>query len=314
MIDNSPYLVLAYYHLCPLGNPHQEVLNHKTFFKGRDVKSRIYISETGINGQMSASCKDANEYMQWMQSRDEFKEMPFKITPYHEQAFPRAVVKYRKQLVAYDRPVNMQKRGKHISPLQWKEMLNQEESKVVVDVRNQYESKVGHFQGADLPACETFREFDQYAEELKTKVDPKKTPVMMYCTGGIRCELYSAVLMEHGFEKVYQLEGGVINYGIQEGSEHWLGKLFVFDDRLVVPISDEKTEVIGKCHHCETEFENYYNCANMKCNKLFICCKECLKEFLGCCCSECKNAEHVRPYHHQNHKPFLRMHHYRNKT
>jgi len=311
MQKKDPYLVLAYYHITPLTNPQREVLTHKEFFKGRDVTSRIYISEEGINGQMSASLKDAEEYMTWMGTREEFKEMPFKLTYHREQAFPRTVIKYRKQLVAYDRPVDMNKRGLHVSPQQWKEMLKQKDSKILIDVRNDYEWKVGHFEGAELPPCGTFREFDKYAKDLKEKVDPKNTPVMMYCTGGIRCEFYSAVLMEHGFEKVYQLDGGVINYGIEEGSSHWLGKLFVFDDRLVVPISDEKTEVVGECHHCKTAFEAYYNCANMDCNELFICCPDCLKEFSGCCCSNCKEAPRVRPYHHQTHKPFLRLHHYR---
>lgn len=308
---SNPYLVLAYYQITPLSNPKEEVLTHKNFFKGRDVTSRIYISEEGINGQMCASLQDAEDYITWMGNREEFKDMPFKLTPHHEQAFPRTVVKYRRQLVAYDRPVNMQKRGLHVSPKEWKAMLQEKNSKILIDVRNDYEWKVGHFEGADLPPCGTFREFDSYASDLKTKVDPKNTPVMMYCTGGIRCEFYSAALMDHGFEKVYQLDGGVINYGIEEGSEHWLGKLFVFDDRLVVPIADEQTKVIGTCHHCNTQFESYYNCANMDCNKLFICCPDCLKEFAGCCHEACKNAERVRPYQHQTHKPFLRLHHYR---
>lgn len=309
--QKSPYLVLAYYHLTPIVDPKKEVLIHKEFFKGRDVTSRIYISEEGINGQMSASYQDAEDYITWMGTREEFKDMPFKLTPHHEQAFPRTVVKYRKQLVAYDRPVNLKNRGVHISPADWKKMLEEKESKVLIDVRNDYEWKVGRFEGAELPPCETFREFDQYAKDLTNKVNPKETPVMMYCTGGIRCEYYSAVLIEHGFEKVYQLDGGVINYGNQQGTDHWLGKLFVFDDRLVVPVANEETKVIGECHHCKTAFENYYNCANMDCNKLFICCPSCLKEFQGCCCLSCKNAERVRPYHHQTHKPFLRMHHYR---
>ncbi|HRD55005.1 MAG TPA: rhodanese-related sulfurtransferase [Parachlamydiaceae bacterium] len=310
---NSPYLVLAYYQIAPIKDAQKEVLTHKDFFKGRDITSRIYISEDGINGQMCASYQDAEDYITWMSAREEFKEMAFKLTPHHEQAFPRLVVKYRKQLVAFTRKLNLEKRGVHVSPAEWKRMLQEKNEKIVIDVRNQYEWKVGRFEGANLPPCETFRDFDKYAEELKEKVDPKKTAVMMYCTGGIRCEFYSAALMEHGFEKVYQLEGGVINYGNEEGSKHWLGKLFVFDDRLVVPISNEKTEVIGTCHHCKTAFEAYYNCANMECNQLFICCKDCLETYLGCCCTECKNAKRVRPYHHQNHKPFLRLHHYREK-
>ncbi len=190
-------------------------------------------------------------------------------------------------------------------------MLENDSKRVLIDVRNEYEWKVGHFKGADLPPCDTFREFKDYADSLKDKVDAKNTPVMMYCTGGIRCELYSAVLKSKGFEKVYQLEGGVINYGLKQGSDHWLGKLFVFDDRLTIPISEEATPVIGQCHHCHQPADTYYNCANMDCNCLFICCKECALKFIGCCQDSCCDAERVRPFNKdQAHKPFRKRHHY----
>lgn len=133
----------------------------------------------------------------------------------------------------------------------------------------------------------------------------------MYCTGGIRCELYSALLKEKGFEKVYQLNGGIINYGLEEGSKHWNGKLFVFDDRLSVPISEEEAPVIGKCHHCDAPTETYINCANMDCNELFLCCPDCLKEHKGACQTTCENAPRTRPYQeHSAHKPFRRSHNY----
>lgn len=310
MTEKKSYLVLAFYHFVAL-DPQAEVLAHKAFFEVRDITSRIYISEQGINGQMSALEDDAKAYMEWMHSRPEFHNVHFKLHSYHEHVFPRKTVKYRKNLVAYDETVNLQNRGEHVSPKKWKDMLDNEKDCVLIDVRNDYEWKLGRFRGAELPPCETFREFNQYADQLKENVDPKKTSVMMYCTGGIRCELYSSILKERGFEKVYQLEGGIINYGLQQGSEHWLGKLFVFDDRLSVPVSDEPTDVIGTCHHCGVANDNYYNCANMDCNALFLCCPDCLKQYAGCCQESCKEAERLRPYHHQNpHKPFRKWYHY----
>jgi UPF0176 protein len=132
---------------------------------------------------------------------------------------------------------------------------------------------------------------------------------MMYCTGGIRCEVYSALLKDIGFEHVYQLQGGIIKYGLNQGSDRWQGKLFVFDDRLTVPISNEEAPVIGKCHHCDTASESYYNCANMDCNVLYLSCKKCLEEYKGCCCSECKEAPRLRAFQQLNpHKPFRRKH------
>jgi len=311
MSKDPHYFVLAYYNFISIPNPHQEVAAHKEFFKNRELTSRIYISEQGINGQMSGIRADAEAYMKWMHMNPLFENMQFKIHPYHENVFPRQTIKYRKKLVALDEEIDLSQMGEHLSPSEWKALLENKEKPVLLDVRNDYEWEVGRFEGAVCPPCETFREFGQYSEELKGEVDPQTTPIMMYCTGGIRCELYSSLLIKQGFKKVYQLNGGIINYGLSEGSAHWLGKLFVFDDRLTVSISDEESPVIGTCYHCQTSNETYYNCANMDCNRLFLCCVTCLKHFQGCCSSECQAAPRIRPYHQQDaHKPFRKWYHY----
>jgi len=309
---SSPlFFVLAFYRFVCIENPPRFIADHKRFFKTRNLTSRIYISENGINGQMSGSKEDAEEYMKWMHANPLFEDLYFKIHTHHENVFPKKTIKYRKQLVALDEEVDLKESGDHLSPKEWKEMLESDADPLVLDVRNEYEWKVGRFQQAECPPCQTFRDFKEYAEQLKKRVDPKKKAVMMYCTGGIRCELYSSLLKKGGFEKIYQLDGGIINYGLKQGKEHWLGKVFVFDDRLTVPICDEPTEVIGKCHACDSPSESYYNCANMDCNHLFLCCPSCLEKHLGCCSQSCKEAPRVRPYHHQNpHKPFRKGHHY----
>ncbi len=311
MSEESNYFVLAYYRFVRISDPHAEVLAHKEFFEGRDLTSRIYISEQGINGQMSGLKSDAEAYMNWMHANPLFEEMPFKIHTYHENVFPRQTIKYRKQLVALDEEVDLNESGQHVSPKEWRELLEGDDKPLLLDVRNDYEWDVGRFEGAVCPPCETFREFAEYAKGLKDGVDPRTTPVMMYCTGGIRCELYSSLLLKHGFKKVYQLDGGIINYGLKEGSDHWLGKLFVFDDRLTVPISQTPSPIIGKCLHCSAPIESYYNCANMNCNRLFLCCGECLEAHRGCCSNLCQEAPRLRPYHHQDaHKPFRKWYHY----
>lgn len=310
-IEIPTYQVLAYYHFTKIERPQQWVEDHKQFFRGRNASGRIYISEEGINGQMSAIQEDAEAYMNWIKGFSSCENIVFKIHEYHENVFPRMTVKYRKQLVALDTPVDMSKTGKHVSPREWRNMLTNEKEYLLLDVRNEYEWKLGRFEGAECPPCDTFRDFKQYADNLKNHFDPDKTPIMMYCTGGIRCELYSSLLIEQGFNEIYQLDGGVINYGLTEGSSHWLGKLFVFDDRLSIPISREESPIIASCHHCKTESEAYYNCANMDCNKLFICCPNCLKKYNGCCSSTCEQAPRLRPYHHQNpHKPFRKWYNY----
>lgn len=304
------YSILAYYLFTSIENPQEEVALHKFFLGNKDATARIYISEEGINGQLCLEKSHASEYMNWMHHRTLFKDIHFKVHSFHEHVFPRLTIKYRKQLVGLDKTVDMNKVGKHISPEEWKTCLEKKEDFLFLDVRNHYEWLVGHFEGSISPNCETFREFDAYANQLAETRDKSK-PIMMCCTGGIRCELYSSLLKEKGFDQVYQLEGGIINYGLKEGSKHWLGKLFVFDDRLTVPISDEEAPVIGKCHLCDVSSENYFNCANMDCNALFLCCQECLPKYSGCCSEVCKDSERLRPYHHQNpHKPFRRWHEY----
>jgi UPF0176 protein len=292
-----------------IDEPKTEVKRQKKFLAARDARGRIYISEEGINGQMSASKEAAEEYIEWMHADPRFKDVSFKIHTFPEHAFDRMTVKYREQIVVLDVKVDLSNGGAHLSPDEWAQMMEEEDpNTVVIDVRNDYEWEVGHFEGALLPKISTFREFPQYADELAKVRDPAKTRVMMYCTGGIRCELYSALMKEKGYSEVYQLDGGVIQYGIEKGSKHWRGKLFVFDDRLVVPISDDNKEVISCCHFCQKLTDRYFNCAHMDCNALFLSCSECVEVMKGCCSKECCMAPRVRPLlSTENPKPYRRL-------
>ncbi|MBS0627862.1 MAG: rhodanese-related sulfurtransferase [Verrucomicrobia bacterium] len=310
MSKEKKYFVIAFYLFTPIADPHAEVAKHQEFFKERDIKSRIYISHDGINAQMSALEDHAIEYMEWMKLDDRFKDIDFKIHLHHEQVFPRATVKFRKQLVALDHNANPHKGGEHIAPSKWKEMLEKEENILLLDVRNDYEWKIGRFAGAVKPKLDMFRKFPEYARKLKEEYDLKNTKVMMYCTGGIRCELYSALMKDEGFENVYQLNGGVIRYGLEQGEDLWEGKLFVFDDRLAVPLKeDSKAQPISECHFCKTPSDTYYNCASMDCNNLFISCPECAKNMKGCCCTACQSGSRMRVFNENaDPKPFKRKH------
>ncbi|MBS0614945.1 MAG: rhodanese-related sulfurtransferase [Verrucomicrobia bacterium] len=302
--------VLAYYRFTHIDNPHDEVAKHKVFFEGKDVTCRIYISEEGINGQLCATEADAQKYIDWMHADPRFVGLEFKIHAYHTQAFPRMTVKYRSQIVALDAKVDISLAGEHVSPEDWKKMLeNKDEDTILLDVRNDYEWELGHFEGAELPKLDQFREFPQYAKDLAKERDPKKTKVMMYCTGGIRCELYSALMKQEGFEQVYQLDGGVIKYGLQKGSEHWKGRLFVFDDRLSVPLNEKDPgEIISHCVHCGALSDLYYNCANVDCNELFISCHACAVKLQGCCSAECQAAPRVRAFENaERPRPYRRL-------
>lgn len=302
------YLALAFYIFTPLEKPEEEMKKMKQFFKNRDVSGRIYLSREGINGQMSGLNEDAQAFINWFRADPRFKDVPFKIHATTENIFPRMTIKLREELVAIGESADPANRGEYLSPEQWAETLENEEI-FLLDVRNDYEWKIGHFEGAHLPPLECFRDFPAYADKLKRELDPK-TKVLMYCTGGIRCELYSALMKKRGFENVYQLEGGVINYGQNQGDKHWKGKLFVFDDRMAIPIDHkESVEPIALCIYCKKPNDDYYNCANMDCNTLFLSCKDCIQAQKGTCCEACKEAPRVRPYDaRMGNKPFGRKH------
>ncbi|WP_201456502.1 rhodanese-related sulfurtransferase [Chlamydia sp. 17-3921] len=304
------YYALAYYCITPVEKPHDEIALHKKFLENKDVSCRIYISEQGINGQFSGYQPDAESYMLWLQERPDFSKVKFKIHNIQDNIFPRITVKYRKELVAVDYDVDFSLQGDHISPKEWHEKL-EENRCLILDVRNNYEWKIGHFENAILPDIQTFREFPAYADQLIETCDPETTPIMMYCTGGIRCELYSAILLEKGFKTVYQLDGGVIAYGQKIGTGKWLGKLFVFDDRLAIPIEENNTHVtpISNCSLCDQPCDIYYNCANTDCNNLFLCCQDCIIKYKGCCSSECSCAPRIRKFDSsRGNKPFRRAH------
>lgn len=286
------YKVLAFYDFIPVSEPKAMVKKWLTHFKDQDVRGRIYISEEGINAQMSTH--EDLDVTPWI--LEQFPNADIKVHMYDEHPFARLQIKYRKQLVALDMKVDVNNCAKHVSAKEWKEMLDENDPKtLVLDVRNEYEWEVGHFKGALEPKMDTFREFPAFAEKIANEVD-KDTRILMYCTGGIRCELFSPMLKEKGFEKVFQLKGGVIRYGNEEGSKHWDGKLFVFDDRMTVPLSNEETKTISHCHECGCEAETFYNCAHMDCNDLFISCPSCAEKLQGCCSKECTTAERVRTF------------------
>jgi len=276
------------------------VKDHKKLLESLEAKGRIYISEDGINGQMSIEENHAETYLAAL--RKDFPDLDVKIDPHPEHAFAKLTVKYRKQLAALDKPIDITKTGTHLSPQQWKDMLeNPPEDMTLLDVRNDYEWEVGHFEGADLPPLKNFRDFPDYVKTLK------KGPVMMYCTGGIRCEIFSAYMKEEGVDEIYQLDGGVIKYGKEVGNDHWKGKLFVFDDRMVVPIAPGNSN-ISTCKHCGELSSTYYNCANMDCNDLFLSCQKCNSSMKGCCSNKCIEAPRVRAYQtEENPKPFRKL-------
>jgi UPF0176 protein len=316
--QEEKFLILSFYYLVPIENPSQLVQEFFDHFSGSDCKGRIYIASQGINATLSAPSSQAKRFMKWLasyphlDSNQAWNALEFKVEEVEGHVFARLTIKRKKELVALDKEVLFSERGERVSPACWKKMLDEESDVLLLDIRNDYEWELGHFEGAKKPVCTTFRDFKKFAKEVSSEIDQEHTKVMMYCTGGIRCEFFSALLKECGVKNVYQLDGGVIKYGIEEKSSHWLGKLFVFDDRLAADISDEPAPPIGTCFHCQDTAEKYYNCANMNCNTLFLSCPSCLEKYKGCCREECACGSRVRPYKLSS-TPFRRWYEYAKK-
>jgi UPF0176 protein len=181
--------------------------------------------------------------------------------------FPRLSIKARPEIVTLNAPVALQADlDNHLSPAEWKRKIEQDPDILLVDVRNRYESAAGRFEGALACDIECFRELPAYMEKLEQHRD--KT-ILMYCTGGIRCEKASALFRHHGFEKVFQLHGGIVNYQTAFGNQHWLGECFVFDNRMTVKVA-EKLVPLGVCAHSGRSTNRFFNCLHDPCHALFL--------------------------------------------
>ena len=256
---------------------------------------RIYVATEGINAQMSVPEHHLEAFVQELYAWEAFRDVPFKIAVEDDgTSFFKLTVKVRAQIVAdgltmedYD-VTNV---GRHLNAAEWNALMESGEA-IVVDMRNYYESEIGHFEGALLPQAETFRE--ELPEVLHMLEGQEDKPVLLYCTGGIRCEKTSAYLKHHGFQNVNQLHGGIIDYArqIQEAQlpNKFKGKNFVFDERLGEHISDD---VIAHCHQCGEPADVHVNCANKACNLLFIQCSACQSTHEGTCSPEFQAIIHL---------------------
>ena len=281
---------VSFYRYTIIDNP--KSLRDELFVKWAElgVLGRIYLAKEGINAQLNVPEHHWDDFVKIVYSYDSFKDVPFKVALEEKGSgsFYKLTIKVRKQIVAdglnpgeYD-VTNV---GKHLNAEEWNDAMN--DGAVVVDMRNHYESEIGHFDGAICPDSETFKEeLPKVKEMLKGKEEEK---ILLYCTGGIRCEKTSAYLKHFGFEDVNQLHGGIIDYvhQVNENDElenKFIGKNFVFDDRIAERVSDH---VISNCHQCGAPCDEHVNCKNLHCNLLFIQCKDCREKHAGCCSPNC---------------------------
>jgi UPF0176 protein len=255
-----------------------------------DVLGRIYIASEGINAQLSMPSQNLNEFKTKLDSIDFLKEIRLNVAVEQDNfSFLKLKVKIRNKIVAdglSENSFDLSNNGIHVNASEFNTLIENPNT-LLVDMRNHYESEIGHFNGAILPDVDSFRESLPIIEKKFAKHKKTKN-IVMYCTGGIRCEKASAFLKHKGYEKVYQLDGGIIEYARQVDQEKinnkFLGKNFVFDHRRSEAVSDE---IIANCHQCGEKCDTHINCANEACHLLFIQCEKCAKEFNNCCSEEC---------------------------
>ncbi|HYQ57859.1 MAG TPA: rhodanese-related sulfurtransferase [Draconibacterium sp.] len=254
---------------------------------------RIYVAREGINAQMSVPEHNWNAFVETMKKHEILQDIPVKYAIEDDgKSFYKLTIKVRPKLVADgldDVAYDVTNVGKHLSGVEFHKYIGQEDT-VVVDMRNYYESEIGHFEGAICPEADTFREELEIVTDLLE--DKKDKKVLLYCTGGIRCEKASAYLKHQGFSDVNQLHGGILEYARQikmaELDSKFVGKNFVFDERLGESVNGE---IISKCHQCGKPCDSHTNCANQGCHILFIQCPECAKKYHGCCTPECADEK-----------------------
>jgi len=274
--------VILYYGFAPIADPDAVRLWQKHLCESLGIKGRILISKHGINGTLGGDMSALKKYVRQTKEYPGFKKIDFKWSDGTGQDFPRLRVRVREELVAFGAPDEIKvdingvvNGGKHLKPYEVDKLVEERGEEVVFfDGRNAYEAKIGKFKNAVVPDTVTTRDFIKEIESGKYD-ELKEKPIVTYCTGGIRCEILSAVMVNRGFKEVYQIEGGIVRYGNKfADSSHWEGSLYTFDNRMAINFSDE-AKVIGQCDVCNAATNQFYNCSNQNCHELFLLCSDC---------------------------------------
>ncbi len=277
--------VILFYKYVPLDDPHAFASGQRKLCVELGVKGRVLIAREGVNGTLAGPADAIEKYMSELKTDSRFMDIEFKVSEGDAATFPKLVVKVRKEIVTLNAGELEPDRENQLSPSAWKQMMERDPSVVLLDVRNRYESTAGKFEDAVVCDIGHFRELPAYVEQLEPLKDKR---VLMYCTGGIRCEKASALLRKRGFRDVFQLRGGIAAYQEKFGNEHWLGECFVFDQRMTVR-KEEGLVQIGRCAHTEQPTSRFVNCLHDPCHNLFLLSEEAERANPDCrVCPECK--------------------------
>ena len=286
-------ITISFYKYAKIGNP--EILRNHLYHEWENlgVLGRIYVAYEGINAQLSIPSQNLDDLRSQLNTISFLENVRLNVAvEQDDNSFLKLKVKVRDKIVAdglNDDTFDVTNKGIHVDAIKFNELID-DENTILVDMRNHYETEIGHFKNAITPDVDTFRDsLPLIEEDLSPHKDDKN--LVMYCTGGIRCEKASAYFKHKGFKNVFQLEGGIINYTKQVEQENlenkFIGKNFVFDHRRGERISEE---VIAQCHQCGAPCDTHTNCANEACHLLFIQCETCKAKMNNCCSDACKEV------------------------
>ncbi len=291
------YQTLLYYCYSHIDHAKQFAADHLQFCKSLGLVGRIIVADEGLNGTVSGTPEACQAYMDAVHADPRFAKTDFKIDEVNELSFIKMHCRYKPEIVhsgLRDPKIidPTKETGKHLEPREFMEMKDRADV-VVLDVRSNYEHNVGRFKNALTLDIENFREFPEKISELSAYKDKK---ILTYCTGGIKCEKASALLLKNGFKDVYQLHGGIIKYGKEAGGKDFEGKCYVFDNRVTVDVNRVNPTEVSACRTCGTHSSRMINCANPECNEHFAQCEACGWKMEGCCSDTCMAHPRKRPY------------------
>ena len=271
---SAAYPVILFYKYVPIDDPVDFTTRQRELCTALGLKGRVLIASEGINGTLAGPEPAMREYVAALRADERFADIEMKISHGDAQTFPKLAVKTRPEIVTLGAGPLAPDLDNHLSPAEWKRTLEEDPDIVVLDVRNRYESASGKFANAIACDIENFRELPAYVEQL---AELKNRKVLMYCTGGIRCEKASALFRSKGFTNVFQLHGGIVTYQEHFGNDHWLGECFVFDQRMTVRV-DEALVPLGRCAHTARSTSRFVNCLHDPCHALFLLAEETERE------------------------------------
>ncbi len=287
---SKDYRVLLYYKYQEIEDPETFVQEHLRFTKSIGLRGRILVSSEGINGTVSGTVEQTEKYKEYLHSLPGFEDVWFKEDEADDYAHAKMFVRHREEIVSLNLEDDidpLELTGEYLDPKSFREALLDEDT-IVLDTRNDYEYELGHFKGAVKPDIRNFRELPQWVIDNKEKFMDKR--VVVYCTGGVRCEKFSGWMIREGFKDVGQLNGGIDTYGkdSEVRGDLWEGKMYVFDERISVPINQVDPTVIGRDHFDGEPCERYVNCANPECNRQIFASEENEAKYVRGCSAECR--------------------------